>query len=124
MEQYINGALEGKKRKSRIKSWKAEEELEKGRQDAVNLTDPETRFMKNKKKHTELSYNYQITVNQETGLILATSISQDPTNHHQLQPQIKQLEENLGKPPPNTKVSSDNGLFHRRKTSIIWKREN
>jgi len=41
---------------------KAEEELRKGGQDAVSLSDPESRFMKNKKTHTELSYNYQIAV--------------------------------------------------------------
>lgn len=67
--------------------------------------------MKNKKDHTELSYNYQIAVGNDSGIILAGSITQDPTDHHQLQPQIKHFKENVGPLPLGTEVSSDNGHY-------------
>jgi len=88
---------------------KEEEELRKGGQDEVSLSDPESRFMKNKKNHTELSYNYQIAVDYGSGIILAGSVSQDPTDHDQLQ--IEYVEENVGKLLPGAKVSGDNGYF-------------
>ena len=107
-EQYICGDL-GEKREIIDKIMKAEEELRKGGQDEVSLSDPESRFMKNKKNHTELSYNYQIAVDYGSGIILAGSVSQDPTDHDQLQ--IEYVEENVGKLLPGAKVSSDNGYF-------------
>jgi len=90
---------------------KAEEELIKSGQDAVSLTDPEARFMENKKKRTELSYNSQITVDHDSGIILANDVTQDCTDHYQVQPQVEMTEENLGSLPEGTKVSMDNGYF-------------
>ena len=90
---------------------KAEEELIKSGQDAVSLTDPEARFMENKKKRTELSYNSQITVDHDSGIILANDVTQDCTDHYQVQPQVEMTEENLGGLPEGTKVSMDNGYF-------------
>ncbi|MBU4548365.1 MAG: hypothetical protein KUA33_09460 [Methanobacterium sp.] len=88
MEQYIYGD-EGEKQEILNKIIKAEEELQKSGQDSVSLSDPDSRSMKNKKNHTELSYNYQITVDHESGIIVAGSVSQDPTDDYQLQPQIE-----------------------------------
>jgi len=67
---------------------KADEELKKSGQGAVSLTDPEARFMENKKKRKELSYNSQITVDYDSGIILANDVTQECTDHNQLQPQI------------------------------------
>ncbi len=90
---------------------KADEELKKSGQGAVSLTDPEARFMENKKKRKELSYNSQITVDYDSGIILANDVTQECTDHNQLQPQIELTEENLGGLPEGTKVSMDNGYF-------------
>lgn len=62
----------------------AEKELEKTPQKTVSLTDPESRWMKNKKNRMELSYNMQIAADYDSGIILTSTITQDPTDHHQL----------------------------------------
>lgn len=91
---------------------KVEEEIEKNGQDAVSVTDPESRFMENKKKRKELSYNPQITVDHGVGIIVANDVTQDCTDHDQLQPQIEKTEENVGSLPEGTKISDDNGYFN------------
>jgi len=67
---------------------KAEEELNTSGQSAVSITDPEARFMKNKKERIELSYNPQITVDHDSGIIVANDVTQDCTDHAQLEPQV------------------------------------
>jgi len=57
----------------------------------VSLTDPNSRFMKNKKGKTELSYNIQNVVDCDSGIILQSRITQDPTDHYQLIPQMEKL---------------------------------
>jgi transposase len=91
---------------------KAEEELTKSGQGAVSITDPESRFMENKKKRKELSYNSQITVDHDSGIILANDVTQDCTDHYQLQPQVEMTEENIDGLPEGTKMSMDNGYFN------------
>lgn len=90
---------------------KVDEEIMASGQDAVSVTDPEARFMENKKKRKELSYNPQITVDNGSGVIVANDVTQDCTDHDQLQPQIGKTEESIGILPPETKVSGDNGYF-------------
>jgi len=99
------------KQKVRETIAKAQEELEISGQDAVSLSDPESRFMKNKKGHTELSYNYQVAVDGDSGIIVASLVSQDPTDHQLLQPMIEQVEENLDPLPKGTIIPADNGYF-------------
>jgi TRAP-type C4-dicarboxylate transport system substrate-binding protein len=55
IEQHALGD-ERDKEKVKKKLDKAEEELKESGQDVVSLTDPESRFMENKKKRKELSY--------------------------------------------------------------------
>ncbi|MDI6886549.1 MAG: IS1182 family transposase [archaeon] len=110
IEQYARGD-ERDKEKVMKKLDKAEEELNKSGQGAVSLTDHEARFMENKKKRTALSYNSQITVDHDSGIILANDVTQDCTDHNQLQPQVEMTEENLGGLPAGRKVSMDNGYF-------------
>ena len=99
----------------KMRSWKklakAEEEVTKSGQGAVSITDPESRFMENKKKRKELSYNPQITVDHDSEVILANGVTQDCTDHNQLQPQVEMTEENLGELPEGTKISYDNGYY-------------
>jgi len=110
IERYAHGD-ERAKEEVMEKLDKAEGELNKSGQDAVSLTDHEARFMENKKKRTELSYNLQITVDHDSGIILANDVTQDCTDHNQLQPQVEMTEENLGGLPEGTKASMDNGYF-------------
>jgi len=58
-----------------------------------------------------LSYNPQITADHDSGIIVANDVTQDCTDHHQLQPQAEKTEANLGELPEDTKWSSDNGYF-------------
>jgi len=90
---------------------KAEEELNTSDQSAVSITDPEARFMKNKKERIELSYNPQITVDHDSGIIVANDVTQDCTDHAQLEPQVNSTLENVGKLPEGAKMSFDNGYF-------------
>ena len=76
----------------------------------VNVTDPESRFMKNKKGRIESSYNVQITVDRK-GYILANDVCNDETDVKQLQPQVSQTEENLEGLPENVPWSFDNGYY-------------
>ncbi len=110
IEQHALGD-EKQKEKIEEKVNKAEEELKESGQSAVSLTDPESRFMENKKKRKELPYNSQITVDHDSGIILANDVTQDCTDHNQLQPQVELTEENVGKLPEGTKMSQDNGYF-------------
>ncbi|MCW3138056.1 MAG: transposase, partial [Methanophagales archaeon] len=104
IEQYALGDERGKEEVME-KLDKAEKELNRSGQSAVSITDPEARFMKNKKERIELAYNSQITVDHDSGIILANDVTQECTDHNQLQSQIELTEENLGGLPEGTKVS-------------------
>lgn len=103
LKQAITGEKDEKKVSRKLDL--AEEQLKKTPQKTVSLTDPESRWMKNKKNQMEFSYNMQIAVDYDSGIILASSITQDPTDHHQLIPQIEQITETLGPLPEDTKFS-------------------
>jgi transposase len=66
----------------------------------------------NKKNRMELSYNIQLTVHYNSEIILSNSVTQDPTNHQQLIPQIKQ---NKGPLPDYTTSSANNGHYTKTK---------
>ena len=61
----------------------------------VSLSDPECRMMKNKKGVFELDYNPQFTVDSKNQIIIANDVCQDRTDTFQLQPQIKNVKENI-----------------------------
>ncbi len=88
----------------------ANQEAEEEGLSKVSITDPESRFMKNKKGRIELSYNPQITVDKE-GFIIANDITQSPVDTGQLQPQVLQTEENLGCLPERVAWSFDAAYF-------------
>ncbi|KAF5412276.1 MAG: hypothetical protein C5S38_08540 [Candidatus Methanophagaceae archaeon] len=110
IEQHVLGDDRDKERVIE-KLDKAKEELNKSDQDAVSITDPESRFMQNKKGRKELSYNPQISVDSDSGIIAANDVTQDCTDHYQLQPQLEMVEANLGELPEGTKMCGDNGYF-------------
>jgi len=88
----------------------AKREADDQKLNKVSITDPESRFMKNKKGRIELSYNPQITVDKE-GFIIANDVTQCPVDTAQLQPQVLQTEENLGGLPEYVAWSFDAGYF-------------
>jgi len=99
-----------------------ENELKKTKQKTISLTDPECRWMMNKKNRMELSYNLQLAVDYNSGIILANSVTQDPTDHHQLIPQIEQTIDTIGPLNGDTAISADNGYF--TKTNLQYLNNN
>lgn len=98
------------KGKTQDKLNQAYNELKEHELKKVNVTDPESRFMKNKKGKIEFSYNSQVTVDRK-GFILASDVSKDETDERNLKPQVIQTEENLGSLPENITWSFDNGYY-------------
>lgn len=76
----------------------------------ISITDPDSRFIKNGKGKIELSYNTQITVDNR-GFILSSDVCQDATDTKQLEPQVLQVEENVGPLPAGIAWSFDAGYF-------------
>jgi len=72
----------------------------------VSLSDPECRMMKNKKGVFELDYNPQFTVDSKNQIIVANDVCQDRDDSHQLQPQIKNVQENIAL-NEDTKIVAD-----------------
>jgi len=65
----------------------AKKETDNQKLKKVSITDPESRFMKNKKGRIDLSHNPQITVDKK-GFVLANDVTQSPIDTAQLQPQV------------------------------------
>ena len=119
LRQHLDGDEQQKKQLlGKIK--KAEQEITRSGQKAVSVSDPEARFMENKKKWKELSYNPQITVDHGSGIIVANDVTQDCVDREQLQPQMEKTEENLGGLPKDVTMSWDNGYIAVR-TCTIWR---
>lgn len=72
----------------------------------VSLSDPESRMMKNKKGYYELCYNPQFTVDSKNQIILANDVCQDGNDSHQLQPQLKNVQDNI-RLKKDTKIAAD-----------------
>ena len=106
-ERYNSGSKE-QKEKIKKKVEKIEKEIEKS-DCAISATDPESRFMPNNKKIFEYSYNSQITADSSFGIIISNDVNSEIRDVNQLQPQIKQVEENVGKIPEGMKVIADYG---------------
>jgi transposase len=76
----------------------------------TSVTDPDSRFIKNGKGKIELSYNAQVTVDNR-GFILSSDVCQDAIDTKQLEPQVLQVEENIGVLPVGVAWSFDAGYF-------------
>ena len=63
----------------------------------------------NKKGYSELAYNVQFSVDTNNQIILANDVCQDGHDANQLKPQIKNVEENIGRLPEETKIGLDWG---------------
>jgi len=89
----------------------------------ISLTDPSSRFMKNKKGKKELSYNIQNFVDCDSGIILQSFLTQDPTDHYQLIPQIEKLRQNPNFNIENSKILLDTGYNTQKGIKYLYKNE-
>lgn len=96
----------------------AQQEVDKEGLNKVSITDPGSRFMKNKEGKIDLSYNPQVTVDRG-GFILANDVSQNAADVGQLQPQVLQTEENLNELPENIVWSFDAGYFEGENIKLL-----
>lgn len=95
------------KKKVKKKIQRAKNELEKYGLKKVSISDPEARAMQTKKRHSELSYNAQLTVDKNQ-IILASDICQDKHDVAQFKPQMKNVKQNI-ELPKDVKVGLDSG---------------
>lgn len=81
--------------------------------DKNNLTkysfvDPDSKFMLNKKKGYELSYNAQLVVDRN-GLIISNDVVNQGDDRNQLVANVERTEQEFGKLKEGTKISADAG---------------
>ena len=110
-KNLLNQAKKDKKSAKKIlkKVNKIDTELKKTTNDVISINDPESRWMLNKKSKWEFDYNLQIGVDDYKGIIISSSLTQNPTDVFELIPQIEQIKGTFGELPPNTQISADNG---------------
>ena len=80
----------------------------------ISINDPDARLMKNKKGRWEFDYNAQIAVDEHKGIIIASHVTNNPSDHHELIPSNRtskksNLSEIYNETPSNFQVSADNG---------------
>jgi transposase len=84
-----------------------------------NFTDPESRIMVDgSTKSFEQSYNCQAAVDDKAQVIVATNVTQQPTDRLQIKPMLNKLKDNTcGKKPK--KLSADSGYFSEANCNIL-----
>lgn len=83
------------------------EKMKESKASKVSITDPECWFMR--LKGFELCYNAQISIDSETGIIVARDVTNENVDYHQLIPQLEQVKANTGEYPEE--ISADNGYY-------------
>ena len=103
-----------------------EEDMELGEEsgkDVISINDSDACFMKNKKGKWEFDYNGQIAVDDYKGIILASYITNNPTDYSALIPLMEQVQSNLSEiydeTPVNYQVSADNGYSTDMNTEYL-----
>lgn len=97
---------DGLKRKQRIQE--ALQELDDSDKKAVHPSEPEARFMKNRRTK-DLSYNGQAVADEKSGMIVAADVVTDGADNGQLVPMLDKVKENLGAVAKET--LADGGYF-------------
>jgi transposase len=114
MEVMIKEHIDGDEKKKKQINKKIEDalkEIENSDAKTANLTDPDSKFMMNKRGRIEQAYNGQIAVDSKYKIILATNISQAPDDINELQPMIERIESTVSELPNGTEISLDNGYY-------------
>jgi len=87
--------------------------------DQYNFTDPESRIMKNSTNDGfDQHYNVQAAVDQDSLLIVATSLSNHPNDKREAEPTLDALAPRLGKP---SAAALDNGFFSEHNILVFEK---
>lgn len=113
---------DGLKRKQRIQE--ALKELDVSDKKAVHPSEPEARFMKNRRTK-DLSYNAQAVADEKSGLIVAQDVVTDGADNGQLVPMLDKVKENLGAVAEETVAdagyfsSGQIGLADERKYEVL-----
>ena len=89
----------------------------------ISLSDPSSRFMHNKKGFKELSWNIQNIVDCQSGFILQSRLTQDPTDHYQLIPQIENLQKNPDINITHSKIITDTAYNTQEAIEYIYKND-
>lgn len=80
-----------------------------GDKDQYNFTDPDSRIMKNSNNGGfDQHYNAQVGVDQESRLIVATTLSNHPNDKREVEPILDAISPEVGKPAA---AAFDNGFF-------------
>jgi transposase len=106
-EQEAKGkeAPSGKGRKPKEASGKPDPKAQR------NFTDPDSRIMKEGATGSfEQCYNCQVAVDEKAQVIVAATVTQQPTDKQQLKPVLEKLKENTGEKKPK-RLSADAGYF-------------
>jgi len=89
--------------------------------DQYNFTDPESRIMKNSTNDGfDQHYNVQVAVEQESMLVVATSLSNHPNDKQEVEPTLNALSSKLGKP---ASAALDNGFFSEANIRLFEQRK-
>lgn len=62
-------------------------------------------------------------MDHDSGIIVANDVTQDCTDHNQLQPQVEKTEENIGDLPKGVGMSFDNGYYSGRNLQYLGEKE-
>jgi len=85
--------------------------------DQYNFTDPQSRIMKNSTNDGfDQHYNVQAAVEQDSMLIVATSLSNHPNDKQEAEPTLRALSAELGKP---NAAALDNGFFSEANVNFM-----
>ena len=85
--------------------------------DQYNFTDPQSRIMKNSTNDGfDQHYNVQAAVEQNSMLIVATSLSNHPNDKKEVEPTLRALPAELGRP---NAAALDNGFFSEANICIM-----
>ena len=93
-------AEELRKKEYRLKKLhEAREVLEREKLEKVNVTEPDSRLMKDNRGVIQPSHNGQIAVDDKEQIIVAADVSQNATDHAEFKPMVEQVERNLAALP-------------------------
>jgi len=109
---------DGLKRKQRIQE--ALKELDESDKKSVHPSEPEARFMKNRRTK-DLSYNAQAVADQKSGLIVAADVVTDGADNGQLVPMLDKVKESLGAVAEEN--VADGGYFSSGQIGLADERE-
>lgn len=89
-----------------------EHKIEASEDNEISTTDPDARMMDNKKNGLEVNYNVQIAVDSKNKLILATEVTNKPSDQGHLNEMAQAAKETLGMAEKDIlEVTADKGYY-------------